>query len=132
MAYETHPEFAAIMKLMDIGREEMDICYEIMDHDKSGAVEYKEFVQQLHTMRTYDEHTLLIFVRHTVDVIREQVEEQYLKFSNRFDRHDRLLNEIADLVRPPKRMSGDDMNLVKRVSFNEEAPPQEPRAPRIR
>merc|ERR1719215_2583183 len=96
MAYETHPEFAAIMKLMDIGREEMDICYEIMDHDKSGAVEYKEFVRQLHTMRTYDEHTLLIFVRHTVDVIRAKVDEQYAKLCDRIDMQDRLIRDIID------------------------------------
>lgn len=75
-------EFVEVLKLMDIGREDLSVVFSILDQDKSGEVSYSEFVDELHNMKSKDSHTLLIFIRHYVLQIREQMNEQMETIKN--------------------------------------------------
>merc|ERR1712070_404926 len=97
-----------MMQLMDIKQDDMALVFEVMDRDRSGGVDYKEFVEQLHTLRTYDSHTLLIFIRHNCELIRQKVEEDQKQLQQQlWDQRDQL-SEVVKMLdggRSPMRNS---------------------------
>jgi len=64
--YDTDEYFANLLKSMDISRDDVRIVFNILDQDSSGDIDYVEFVDQLHRLKSQDEHTLLIFIMHYV------------------------------------------------------------------
>lgn len=66
-------EFASLLKLMDICVDELEAVFEILDVDKSGTVSYKEFVDQLHRLRTGDSHTILMLIKHDVMCVHDRL-----------------------------------------------------------
>jgi hypothetical protein len=67
-----NPEFGDAMKAMDISSDDIDVVFGMLDEDRSGDVDYEEFIAQVHKMKTNDTHTLLIFIRHYVKAIHDQ------------------------------------------------------------
>eukprot|EP00811_Abedinium_folium_P014457 NODE_2345_length_2230_cov_13.292915.p1 GENE.NODE_2345_length_2230_cov_13.292915~~NODE_2345_length_2230_cov_13.292915.p1 ORF type:complete len:638 (-),score=170.78 NODE_2345_length_2230_cov_13.292915:233-2146(-) len=65
-AYDSNEEFNTVLSLMDVGKEELHSLFNMMDRDRTGFVEYHEFVQQLHHLKAQDSHTMLIFIKHHV------------------------------------------------------------------
>jgi len=64
--YDTDAYFANLLKSMDISRDDIKIIFNIMDQDNSGDIDYAEFVEQLHRLKSQDQHTLLIFIMYYV------------------------------------------------------------------
>merc|ERR1711865_716970 len=64
------------MRAMDVGKEELTAVFNIMDEDQSGEVDYSEFVDQLYKMRSNDQHTMLVFIKHYVSDVRLKVTEE--------------------------------------------------------
>ena len=48
-------------------QEDVDMIYDMLDEDRSGAVSYKEFIEQIHKIKyailSRDDHTLLVFIK---------------------------------------------------------------------
>eukprot|EP00928_Gymnodinium_smaydae_P080612 TRINITY_DN6427_c0_g1_i1.p2 TRINITY_DN6427_c0_g1~~TRINITY_DN6427_c0_g1_i1.p2 ORF type:complete len:298 (+),score=78.87 TRINITY_DN6427_c0_g1_i1:1338-2231(+) len=70
--YDEIPEFADTLRVMDIKRDDLQMVFNILDSDGSGDVEYKEFVDQLHKMKSHDVHTLIVFVKYYVIQILDE------------------------------------------------------------
>jgi len=62
--YGENEDFANIMKTMDVTYEDMRVVFNILDKDKSGDIDYDEFVSQLHKMKSNDSHMMLTFIKH--------------------------------------------------------------------
>merc|ERR1712066_823809 len=103
--YKTNPEFSESLKLMDVGKEDLHTVFSILDSDRSRAVTYLEFVDQLHKMKTEESHTLLVFIKHYVGEIRQKVSEQLdivrdellVKFGQREKNMEQLLSAVGGL-----------------------------------
>merc|ERR1719145_265162 len=74
--FENNAEFKDMMKVMDIKQQDMEVVFKILDEDASGDVNYGEFIENLHKMKSHDGHTLLVFIKYYVTEIREKVQEQ--------------------------------------------------------
>eukprot|EP00928_Gymnodinium_smaydae_P087884 TRINITY_DN72072_c0_g1_i1.p1 TRINITY_DN72072_c0_g1~~TRINITY_DN72072_c0_g1_i1.p1 ORF type:complete len:599 (+),score=143.13 TRINITY_DN72072_c0_g1_i1:209-2005(+) len=74
--YVCNPDFADVLQSMDIQKEDMETVYEILDEDKNGHVNYEEFADQIHKMKTSDSHTMLVFIKHYVLEIRAKLSQQ--------------------------------------------------------
>lgn len=74
--WDTHDDFRDALKVMDIGKEDMTIVFNILDQDGNGEVEYEEFVTELHRMKTHDMHTMLIFIKFYVTEVHAKVTQQ--------------------------------------------------------
>lgn len=73
--FETNKEFAASLKIMDVGQADLKTVFNILDDDKSGTITYREFVDQIHKMKTQESHTILVFIKHYVMEIKSKVHE---------------------------------------------------------
>jgi len=65
--------FSTIMHVMDMGSDDMNVVFAMMDTDQDGLIDCHEFVDQLFKMRTQDSQTLLLFIKHVVSQIRVEV-----------------------------------------------------------
>eukprot|EP00929_Paragymnodinium_shiwhaense_P006018 TRINITY_DN10882_c0_g3_i1.p1 TRINITY_DN10882_c0_g3~~TRINITY_DN10882_c0_g3_i1.p1 ORF type:complete len:727 (+),score=196.19 TRINITY_DN10882_c0_g3_i1:99-2279(+) len=62
--YDSSPEFRTILNRMDIHKADLPIVFDILDSDRSGDLEFAEFVSGLHALRHENQHTLAIFTRY--------------------------------------------------------------------
>jgi len=69
--YDENPEFHLALSSMDVQREDISSLFNILDDDSSGHVEYDEFVDQLHKMKTQDSHVVLVFIRGAVKELKQ-------------------------------------------------------------
>merc|ERR1712100_5826 len=73
--FQTNPEFALALSVMDIRGEDMAVVFAILDEDLSGSVTYDEFVDQLYKMKSQDSHTMLLFIKGYVNQLRQKLSE---------------------------------------------------------
>eukprot|EP00928_Gymnodinium_smaydae_P002720 TRINITY_DN10976_c1_g1_i1.p1 TRINITY_DN10976_c1_g1~~TRINITY_DN10976_c1_g1_i1.p1 ORF type:complete len:499 (+),score=79.70 TRINITY_DN10976_c1_g1_i1:57-1553(+) len=80
--FEDYEEFKYALMAMDVHKDDLTTVFSILDQDKSGTVAYEEFVKQLHKMKTEESHTLLIFIKHHMEVVLDRVEKQVSLLGN--------------------------------------------------
>lgn len=78
--FRKNKEFAACLKLMDIGQGDLKTVFNILDNDMSGSITYSEFVDQIHKMKTQESHTILVFIKHYVQEIKATVQATFVAF----------------------------------------------------
>lgn len=105
--YDTSPKFAEILTLMDIGRDDLELVFQIMDKDCSGEVTYEEFVEQLYKMKSYDIHTLLMFVKQHVQEMRVDFHKQLRTVHELQKRHENSFSQVLHIL----ERSGADVRL---------------------
>merc|ERR1711985_115771 len=59
-------EFKELLTIMDIGSEDIDCVFHILDEDGSGGVSPEEFSSQLWKMRSQENRTILMFIKYYV------------------------------------------------------------------
>jgi len=103
--YQDNAEFASTLNLMDVGADDLEMVFEILDEDKSGTVTFTEFVDQLHKMKTQESHTLLIFIKHHVNEIREKVTQQLSLVRDdlmiKMEDHEQRVAELLAIAKDP-------------------------------
>jgi len=62
------------MHVMELGNEDINIVFSMMDTDKDGKIDCNEFVDQLFKMRNQDSQTLLLFIKHVVSELRVKLD----------------------------------------------------------
>eukprot|EP00443_Scrippsiella_acuminata_P056291 CAMPEP_0115503646 /NCGR_PEP_ID=MMETSP0271-20121206/69588_1 /TAXON_ID=71861 /ORGANISM="Scrippsiella trochoidea, Strain CCMP3099" /LENGTH=487 /DNA_ID=CAMNT_0002932753 /DNA_START=13 /DNA_END=1473 /DNA_ORIENTATION=+ len=75
-AMDHNARFAQLMATLDIGKDDMHVVFRVLDEDHSGSVMYKEFVDQLHKVKSQDTQTTLIFIKGHLNEVRSKVSEQ--------------------------------------------------------
>jgi len=68
-------EFADLLHMMDIGERDLDVVFGLLDNDGSGDVDYREFVEQLHVIKSQEARTMLVFIRYYVMEMRAMLNE---------------------------------------------------------
>ena len=74
--FRTIPEFADLMQIMDVGEEDLQCIFEILDQNGTGEVDYSDFTQQLWKMRSQEVKTMLTFLKHFIIQMRSTVDEE--------------------------------------------------------
>jgi len=75
-SYETNDDFRNVLDMMGIGQEDIPTLFGVLDTDRSGDVDYREFVSRLHYLRTANQRTALVFVKHLALQIQETLHKQ--------------------------------------------------------
>eukprot|EP00811_Abedinium_folium_P010400 NODE_1961_length_2323_cov_25.372040.p1 GENE.NODE_1961_length_2323_cov_25.372040~~NODE_1961_length_2323_cov_25.372040.p1 ORF type:complete len:651 (-),score=142.07 NODE_1961_length_2323_cov_25.372040:272-2224(-) len=74
--YEKNVDFRAMLELMDISKTDLDVVFRILDEDQSSDVNYTEFAEQLHKVKSQDIHTLMVFQKFHIIELRKSVQVQ--------------------------------------------------------
>jgi hypothetical protein len=70
---EENDDFCDAMLAMDICEGDLETVFAILDKDKSGEVDYQEFVKEMQQLRSNDSHTMLVFIKQYVKNINDQL-----------------------------------------------------------
>merc|ERR1712137_262995 len=92
--YDDNQGFRSMLRLLDIGRGDLELLFEILDRDGDGAVSYDEFVEQLHYVKSFDSHTLLIFIRFYCQGMLTELEAMHKKLKGQYQESIDLEKEI--------------------------------------
>jgi len=95
--FDENPEFHLALTSMDVQREDISSLFNILDDDSSGHVEYDEFVDQLHKMKTQDSHVVLVFIRGSVKEIKSMMlnqGKQITQIQERLDTNEARWDEL--------------------------------------
>lgn len=96
--WDTSPEFAQTLTVMDVKKEDMEMIFKVLDTDGSGDVRYEEFVDQLHMLKT-NEVRLILF---TVMEILSKSEERFKALQKEVEELGLGVNkEVVPLPPPP-------------------------------
>lgn len=74
--YEALPEFASVLDLMDVQREDLAALLQVLDRDGSGDVSYDEFVEQLYKMKCQDQQHTLVFIRSHLKQVQDKLVDE--------------------------------------------------------
>jgi len=100
--FDSSNEFHVALQSMDVERDDISSLFDILDEDGSGHVEYDEFVDQLHKMKTQDAHVVLVFIRGHVKDIKNKIELQSARVQtveDRLELYETRTSEILRLLR---------------------------------
>jgi len=82
-------DFADILHLMDLGEDDLNVVFAMMDSNKDGEIDLEEFIEQIFRMRCQDSQTLLLFIKHVVQEIRQK------NIGNTLEEMKRAISEMA-------------------------------------
>merc|ERR1712032_79472 len=74
--YEDVEEFKDNLTLMDVRRSDLTMLMDILDADQDGRISYDEFCEELYKMKTQNEHTLLVMIKHLACDIQKGVSKE--------------------------------------------------------
>merc|ERR1712222_71691 len=74
--YENIEEFRDNLTLMDVRRADLTMVMAILDADQDGQIAYDEFCEELYKMKTQNEHTMLVMIKHVACDIQKGVSKE--------------------------------------------------------
>eukprot|EP00929_Paragymnodinium_shiwhaense_P004655 TRINITY_DN10575_c3_g1_i1.p1 TRINITY_DN10575_c3_g1~~TRINITY_DN10575_c3_g1_i1.p1 ORF type:complete len:698 (-),score=150.59 TRINITY_DN10575_c3_g1_i1:130-2223(-) len=117
--YDNNDEFRTFLNRMDIHKDQLPVVFDIIDRDRSGCVDFLEFVAGLHNLKHEDAHTLAMFARHygervhehLADIvqIKDQVDQQHLMLQ-------RLVHSVTENSAPHKEFLHDAENILQALT----------------
>lgn len=89
---ESNPEFIQTLKVLEVKRAEMATVFAMLDEDRSGTVTYEEFTDNLHRMKTQDDHAMLVFLKHHLNQVKYEL-------ADNFDEVGKTLDDLAAFLK---------------------------------
>lgn len=71
--FDNNEDFRTTLSDMDIGRDDLQIVWTILDSDRSGTVTSKEFVNQIHKMKNSDSQFMLAYIKFYITEIKDKL-----------------------------------------------------------
>jgi len=110
-AYDDIPDFRNFVKLMSVGRKDLDMIFDLLDSDDNGKVDYKEFCEELYLLSLTDQRWALADTKHKIAAVRKTLDTKLdillSRFDARADSQDRQIHALA--LRLNKLMPSPDM-----------------------
>lgn len=72
---ENQVDFADFLKVLNIKKEDMEMVFKVLDPEGSGQVEYREFVDKLHRMKSKESQLILFYV---IEILQKMAEQNRL------------------------------------------------------
>merc|ERR1719460_759877 len=82
---ENNEEFRYTLEQMDIGPEDLQIVWTILDSDRSGTVSSKEFVSQVYKLKNSDTQFMLAYIKFYVTEIKDKLRDDLKKLQQTVD-----------------------------------------------
>jgi len=74
-AYDNHEELSTMLRLMDIGREDLECIYRLIDEDGTDHVHLVDFVSKLHKIKENNVHTTTMFIKSQLHQMFQIIQE---------------------------------------------------------
>lgn len=111
---------------MDVEEDGLSIVWTILDSDKSGVLNFKEFVSQIYKMRDSDSQFMLAYIRYYITLIRDNICDLMMKQTEEAqEQAQRLEKELLDTEAEVLADLGQKPRLSARQSSKEASAKEE-------
>lgn len=83
--FDANKAFRDTLADMDIGRDDLQIVWTILDSDKSGTVTSKEFVNQIYKMKNSDSQFMLAYIKFYITEIKDKLRGDLFKLGEKMN-----------------------------------------------
>jgi len=109
--FDNNEAFRETLSDMDIGRDDLQIVWTILDSDKSGTVTSKEFVNQIYKMKNSDSQFMLAYIKFYITEIKDKLRGDLKSLGAKMD---------ADLSHLEEEIETNTGTLQTRIEVQEE------------
>jgi len=95
--FQNNEEFRDALTMMELNEDDLEIVFKIMDNDRSGALDYHEFVDELQRMQKREMHMLLVFIKYYVQQIREKIARRITAFEENMGKYMKTLGSTSNM-----------------------------------
>merc|ERR1719502_2499929 len=96
--FDNNEDFRHTLEQMDIGREDLQIVWTILDSDRSGTVTSKEFVSQVYKLKNSDTQFMLAYIKFYVTEIKDKLREQLCNIQERLDTDMEIIEKDVEVI----------------------------------
>jgi len=116
--YEEQEDFRNILTAMGIGEEDLHVVWTILDSDRSGTVDTKEFVTQVYKMRASDTQFMLAYIKWYIAEIRERLKHDLEELITKMDQEvEKIDDEVTHLEQAAQETMLASQAVEAEVSF---------------
>jgi len=108
------PAFNKAMRAIDVRRTDIHSLFKVLDHDKSGSVDYEEFCEQLHKMKSQDIQLMMVFLRTHLNELEGKI-----------DQSSAIHGEICSQLQSQEAKIGQLLGALGCESIASQAPPSD-------
>merc|ERR1712232_382656 len=108
------PAFNKAMRAIDVRRTDIHSLFKVLDHDKSGSVDYEEFCEQLHKMKSQDIQLMMVFLRTHLNELEGKI-----------DHSSEIHGEICSQLQSQEAKIGQLLGALGCESIASQAPPSD-------
>merc|ERR1719502_552484 len=91
--FDNNEDFRHTLEQMDIGREDLQIVWTILDSDRSGTVTSKEFVSQVYKLKASDTQFMLAYIKFYITEIKDKLREDFKALKTSMDKSMDLMEQ---------------------------------------
>merc|ERR1712232_884836 len=77
--YDNNQKFCELLTIMDLEKADLRMVYDLMDTGVNGAVHYSQFVDKVHQLKVQDEHSLLVFIKCSMQHLEHSLSARILE-----------------------------------------------------
>lgn len=96
--FDTNEPFRTTLEQMDIGREDLQIVWTILDSDKSGTITSKEFVSQVYKLKASDQQFMLAYIKFYITEIKDKLRDDLLDLRTRMQANMDTMEEDMEKI----------------------------------
>jgi len=123
------PAFVDALTKMEVDVDDLKGVFDIMDQDKSGSVSYEEFTEQLYKIKNQDIKTMLMFIKHYVYGLRQQMEQHVTNLQTKVlvkeQEQTKTLHNLVSELRSQGLVTGGEKSLPAGASSHSGSSGQE-------
>jgi Ca2+-binding EF-hand superfamily protein len=85
--YENHEKFRDVLSSMDIEKGDLEVLWTCLDEDRSGAVNYTEFVTSCYKLKSSNTHFMLAYIKYYITLIKNKICHEIEELKTDVDDH---------------------------------------------
>eukprot|EP00929_Paragymnodinium_shiwhaense_P011888 TRINITY_DN11825_c0_g1_i1.p1 TRINITY_DN11825_c0_g1~~TRINITY_DN11825_c0_g1_i1.p1 ORF type:complete len:695 (+),score=148.78 TRINITY_DN11825_c0_g1_i1:84-2168(+) len=115
--FKHNVDFADCMKNMDVSEADIGMIFAICDDDRSGTVDYEEFVLQLRRMKSHPSQLILFYITEVRGMMND--------VTRSLDAHSKILEELSCGKEQPMRHLDEEKEVAAEAQKQPGVPKQE-------
>jgi len=112
-SFDNSPELCSMLKVINIERKDLPMLFKIMDDDDSGTLDYGEFAETVHKMKSSESWTTFTFLKMQMMDLKAGTEAGLAKMRGE------IMSKLEQISTVPNAVTGEQINsgTLERVTL---------------
>lgn len=124
VGFDSHEDFHSVMDSLEVSADDLEIVWTIIDTEKSGAVSYQKFVDQVYLMKDNDTHFMLAYIKYYITKIKEtlltEIQSNKEAAQKAVELEAKMLEQVEGFEAEEKQVEQMMMTQLDKIDRNDE------------